>query len=273
MAAVVRPGSRPLSPRSLARRRPASGCFFAASRDRNRALSAADVGWTGCLAFSADAGGPGPVPPAGPGIGNEAASLATMRAVRLSAPGAVGNLRLTTLPPAPSTRPREVLGGLPEMVQTGARARHGLLRRQPLRPVDGPGLLPERVPAQRCAPGGLLRRRSRPAREAFQDTSTRSPRALGRFGALAVLGHELAGGEGRPAGSARTANRTHGASAARRGPSLRARAPGQRSRPRRQRRRSRSSALGHLRGARSSPRRPRSPRVRPSASSPRAGPG
>src|SRR5262249_52346659 len=39
----------------------------------------------------------------------------------------------------------------------------GLLRRQPLRPVDGAGLLPERVPAEGRAPGGLLRRRRRPA--------------------------------------------------------------------------------------------------------------
>lgn len=45
----------------------------------------------------------------------------------------------------------------------GARARHGLLQRQPLRPVHGAGLLPERVPAEGRAPGGLLRRRRRPA--------------------------------------------------------------------------------------------------------------
>ena len=45
----------------------------------------------------------------------------------------------------------------------GACARHGLLQRQPLQPVDGAGLLPERVPAEGCAPGRLLRRRRRPA--------------------------------------------------------------------------------------------------------------
>src|SRR6185437_15629806 len=42
-----------------------------------------------------------------------------------------------------------------------ARARHSLLRRQPVQPVHGAGLLPERVPAQGRAPGGLLRRRRR----------------------------------------------------------------------------------------------------------------
>ena len=138
-------------------------------------------------------------------------SPATMRAVRLSAPGPVDNLRLTTLPLPPErdgwVRIRVEAFGLNrselklrlglsagvsfprvpgiEVVGTvdaapagsgsgrhadparhfagGVRARHGLLRRQPLRPVDGAGLLPERVPAEGRAPGGLLRRRRRPA--------------------------------------------------------------------------------------------------------------
>src|SRR5436190_2088771 len=101
---------------------------------------------------------------------------------------------LSQVIPVDTDLPWEVLGALPEMVQTaygsltvgldlqpdqsvlirggtssvglaarGARARHGLLRRQPVQPVDGAGLLPERVPAPGRAPGGLLRRRRRPA--------------------------------------------------------------------------------------------------------------
>src|SRR5262245_19486906 len=56
------------------------------------------------------------------------------------------------------------LVGTPTLPDTlrGARARPGLFRRQPVQSVDGAGLLPERVPAERCPPGRLLRRRRRP---------------------------------------------------------------------------------------------------------------
>src|SRR6266567_3458959 len=87
-------------------------------------MSSMSVGSTGCLAFSADVGGPGPyrlwawglgmkpqwphvdrrrptLLPPGRKAGPMKSSPATMRAVRLSAPGPVGNLRLTTLPLPP----------------------------------------------------------------------------------------------------------------------------------------------------------------------------
>jgi NADPH:quinone reductase len=58
------------------------------------------------------------------------------------------------------------LVGTPTLPDTLRAVRvHGtaLLRRQPVRPVDGAGLRPERVPAEGRAPGRLLRRRRGPA--------------------------------------------------------------------------------------------------------------
>jgi D-arabinose 1-dehydrogenase-like Zn-dependent alcohol dehydrogenase len=48
--------------------------------------------------------------------------------------------------------------------ERGAGARNGLLHRDAVQPVDDQGLLPDRLPAQRCPPHRLRRHRRRPAR-------------------------------------------------------------------------------------------------------------